>query len=189
MNNNSYPRNYMPNHPYNVAQQNLYEQNMYEQIDNQINQLQGMKNQIKNNNAQQPTQQPTAINQTFQLSPNSNGIRYANSIDDVNKETVFFDTPYFSKDLSVLWIKNASGDIKAYELNEIIQKDEKDMQIELLQAQVNELKGMIENERNNTNVDEPKVTEDTTTVDKPVRKSTKTSKSTSVSRVSKSKTE
>lgn len=180
--NNHYNRPYIPNYS-----QQVYDQNLYDQIDGQINQLVNMKNQLKNNQNNQ--QQPTAINQTFQLSPNSNGIKYANSIDDVNKETVFFDTPFFSKDLSVLWIKNAGGDIKAYELNEIIQKDEKDVQIELLQAQVNELKGMIENERNNTNVDEPEIAEDTTTIDKPIRKSTKTSKSSSISRVSKSKTE
>ena len=169
MNNNPYTRNYAPNY-----QHNMYEQNLYDQIDGQINQLVNMRNQIKNNQNNQ--QQPTAINQTFQLSPNSNGIKYANSIDDVNKETVFFDTPFFSKDLSVLWIKNASGDIKAYELNEIIQKDEKDMQIELLQAQVNELKGMIENAKPNVNdVDEPVKSKKSSNVSN-ARTSTKKSK-------------
>lgn len=181
MNNNPYMRNYMPNY-----QPNAYEQNLSEQIDGQINQLVGMKNQLKNN--QNTQQQPTAINQTFQLSPNSNGIRYANSIEDVNKETVFFDTPYFSKDLSVLWIKNASGDIKAYELNEIVQKDEKDMQIELLQAQLDELKGMINNEQLYTNDIKSENETNTTDNDKSVRTTTKKSKSSSVSRVSTSKT-
>lgn len=116
----------------------MYEQNLYEQIDGQINQLVNMKNQLRNN-IQQP-QQPTAINQTFQLSPNSNGMKYANSIEEVEKETVFYDTPFFSKDLSVVWVKNMNGNIKAYELTEIVKKDEKDIQIEMLQAQIEELK-------------------------------------------------
>lgn len=199
MNNNPYVRGYMPNY-----NQTAYEENLYSQIDNQINNLVGMRNQLRN--AQQQTQQPqpTAINQTFQLSPNSNGIRYANSIEDVNKETVFFDTPYFSKDFSVMWLKNASGDIKAYELNEIVQKDEKDLEIEflqsqqeekdnqigLLQAQINDLrKEMRMNEQYVTNVIQPEDETNATTTNGATRKTTKSTKSTSVSRVSKSKTE
>ena len=184
MNNNMYPRNYIPSY------QNGYNQQaLLEQTDSQINQLQQLREQLKNNISQQPQQpgQP-AINQTFQLAPNGNGgIRYVNSIEDVNKETVFADTPFFSKDLSVVWIKNASGEIKAYEMNEIIEKDEKDLQIDLLMAQVNELKGIIENERTYTNVDEQQTKTDTTELDEPVRRTTKTSKSTSVPRVSTSK--
>ncbi len=125
------------------------QQSLNERIDTQIAQLNQMKEQIKNNS------QP-AINQTFQLAPNSHTMRYANTIDDVGKETVYFDTPFFSKDMSVLWIKGVKGDIKTYELKEIVKKDEKDIQIELLQAQINEMKGMIENARaNNEYVDEP----------------------------------
>lgn len=160
-----YNNPYMQNYNTNYGQQSLSER-----IDTQIAQLNQMKEQLKNN------QQP-AINQTFQLAPNSNHtMRYANTIDDVNKETVYFDTPFFSKDMSVLWLKNAKGDIKSYELNEIIQKDEKDLQIELLQAQINEMKGMIKNARTNDEpVDESVESEKSTDV--PVlRTSTKKSK-------------
>lgn len=181
--NNHYNKAYIP--IYN--QQNMYEQNLYDQIDGQINQLVNMRNQIKSNQ-QQTTQQPTAINQTFQLSPNGGGMKYANSIEDVANETVFFDTPYFSKDLSVLWIKNAGGDIKAYELNEIIQKDEKDLQIELLTAKINELEGRINDEQYNSNVIQPEIETSTTRDDEAIRTTTKENKSTSISRVSKSKT-
>ena len=73
----------------------------------------------------------------------------ANTIDDVAKENVYNDTPFFSKDMSVVWVKNTKGEIKSYELVEIIKKDEKDIQIEMLQAQINEMKGMIENARSN----------------------------------------
>lgn len=181
MNNNPYYRAYM--NPY----QNIYnQQNMYDQIDNQIAQLNQMKEQMKNNSNQ--NQQQPAINQTFQLAPNNHGgIRYVDSIEDVGKETVFVDTPFFSKDLSVMWIKNSSGDIKAYELNEIIKKDEKDLQIDLLTAKINELEGMIKHEQSNTNVVEPEVPTNTTEPSESVGESVKTSKPTSVSRVSKSK--
>ena len=160
-----YNNPYMQNYNTNYGQQSLSER-----IDTQIAQLNQMKEQLKNN------QQP-AINQTFQLAPNSNHtMRYANNIDDVNKETVYFDTPFFSKDMSVVWIKNAKGDIKSYELNEIVQKDEKDLQIELLQAQINEMKGMIKNARaNDEPVDEPVESEKSTDVPIP-RTSTKKSK-------------
>ena len=123
-----------------------------ERIDNQIAQLQQMKEQIP----QAPMPQPTNLTQNFQIAPTNQGMmKYANSIDDVNKELVFGETPFFSKDLSVLWIKNAKGEIKAYTLAEIVQKDEKDLQIEFLQAQIEELKkGMKVNESSNEYDDE-----------------------------------
>lgn len=180
---------------------NFNPQSTFNRIDEQINQLQQMKEQIKNSQPMPQNQQPS-INQTFQLAPNGNGgIRYVNSIDDVNKETVFVDTPFFSKDLSVMWLKNATGDIKAYELNEIVQKDEKDLQIEFLmtqqqekdnridslQAQLNELKGRLDNEQLSSNDYAKSIPTDASTIDESVGKSTKTSKPTSISRVSTSK--
>lgn len=175
----------MFNNPYNMPNylNNFNQQAAYENIDNQINKLQQLKEQMKNN------QQQPAINQTFQLAPNSVGeMKYVSSIDEVNKEHVFVDTPFFSKDLSVLWLKNANGNVKAYELNEIVEKDEKDMQIALLQAQINELKkGMSVNEQFITNDIPTEVTTDTTGNDETTGGTTKKSKSSSVSRVSASK--
>ena len=163
--NNPYMMNYNPN----IGQQNLNER-----IDNQIAQLQQMKEQVKNN-----SQQP-AINQTFQLAPtNSHTMRYANTIDDVQRESVYFDTPFFSKDMSVVWVKGAKGDIKTYELNEIIKKDEKDIQIELLQAQINEMKGMIDNARSNDeHADESVESKESTNVSVPRTSSKKQKQST-----------
>ena len=127
----------MINAPYNAYNP----QASIDRINNQIAELERLKQQIPT----QPIQQPTNLTQNFQLAPNNSVIRYANSIEDVQKDIVIGDTPFFSQDLSILWIKNTKGDIKSYELNEIIEKDEKDIQIEYLQSQVNELKGMIEN--------------------------------------------
>ena len=153
MNNNAYSRPYVN-----------YGYTMGDQIDYQINQLQQMKKQMENN------QQQPAINQTFQLAPtNNHTVRYANTIDDVNKETVYYDTPFFSKDMSVMWFKKANGEIKPYELNEIIPKDNKDLQIEYLQTQIEELKGMIKNDANVTNVDTKQNATDTTGDDKTIR--------------------
>lgn len=123
-----------------------------ERIDKQIEELNKLKNQY-----QQPQQQPTNLTQNFSFTPmNRELIKYANSIEDVQKDSVVGDTPYFSKDMKIVWVKNLNGDIKTYELNEIVQKDEKDIQIEFLQAQLNELKGMIGNAKpNNDDVDEP----------------------------------
>lgn len=173
MNNNTYSRPYVN-----------YGYTMGDQIDYQINQLQQMKKQMENN------QQQPAINQTFQLAPtNNHTVRYANTIDDVNKETVYYDTPFFSKDMSVMWFKKANGEIKPYELNEIIPKDNKDLQIEYLQTQIEELKGMIKNDANVTNVDTKQNATNTTGDDKTIRTEPKSTKSSSISKVSRSKKE
>ena len=168
---------------YNNSYYNPYgQQNLSDRIDTQIAQLTQMKEQMKN-------QQP-AINQTFQLAPNgTNTIRYANTIDDVSKEIIYGDTPFFSKDMSVLWIKNTKGQIKTYELNEIIPKDSKDLQIEYLQEQIKELKGMIKNVSNVTNDDAKQDATNTSTDDDTVRKEFESKKSTSISKIPRSKKE
>ncbi len=116
-------------------------QTSIDRINSQIAELEKLKSQI-------PSVQP--ITQNFQLAP-QNALRYANNIDEVQKEYVTGDTPFFSKDLSVLWIKSQNG-IKTFEIKEIVQKDEKDLQIEFLQAQIDELKkGQIYEHNDNTN--------------------------------------
>ena len=113
------------NNPYQRSFNTISQQSMYEQIDNEINNLQQMKERMKNN-----ATQPPAINQTFQLAPTNREImRYVNSIDDVQRENVIGETPYFSKDLSIVWIKGLNGNIRTFELTEIIPKDDKDIKI------------------------------------------------------------
>ena len=97
-------------------------QSSIDRINSQISELEKMREQISH----QPIQTPTNLTQNFQIAPNTNSaIRYANSIDEVQKDFVIGDTPFFSKDMSIVWIKNTKGDIKTYELNEIIEKDGK----------------------------------------------------------------
>jgi len=170
----------MYNNPY---MNNYNQQNMSDRIDTQIAQLQQMKEQMKH------TQQP-AINQTFQLAPNNNHtMKYVNTIDEVNKEMVYADTPFFSKDMSVLWVKNAKGDVKSYELNEIVAKDERDLLIDALMLQIEDLKGRINNDANDTNVVTKQDTTNTTINDEPNGNATQTTKSTSISKISRSKKE
>lgn len=130
---------------------NAYNQQMsIDRLNEQINNLERIKAQM-----QQPT--PTNLTQNFQIAPtNRDVIRYANSIDEVNRDMVIGDTPYFSKDMSVVWIKNTKGEVKTYELTEIIPKDDKDIKIEFLEAQIKELKeGMNYARSNDGNVIEP----------------------------------
>lgn len=136
---------------YNNPYLNPYNQQMsIDKLNEQINNLEKMKSQI-----QQPVQ-PTNLTQNFQIAPtNREVIRYANSIEEVQRDLVIGDTPYFAKDMSVVWIKNTKGEVKTYELTEIVPKDDKDIRIEFLEAQIKELKeGMKNNAKSNsTDVD------------------------------------
>ena len=141
-----------------------------DRINGQIAELEKLKSQIP-----QQVQPPTNLTQNFQIAPtNREAIRYANSIEEIEKDLVIGDTPYFSKDMSIVWIKNTKGEIKSYELKEIIQKDEKDIQIELLQAQIEELKKEMSNNArtNNPSSNEPIKSEESASI--PTSKSSKT---------------
>lgn len=169
----------MYNNPY---MNNFNSQSNIDRINNQIAELEKMKTQMQN-------QQPANVTQNFQLSPiTRDGMKYAGSIDEVEKDIVFGDTPFFSKDMSVVWIKNIKGDIRTYELKEIKPMDDKDIQIEYLQQQIEELKGRLDNEQYGTNDDEQFIETSSTENNGATRTTTKKSKSSSVSRVSKSKT-
>lgn len=177
----------MYNNPY---YSNVYSQQAnLDRINSQMNDLEKMKQQIQQS-MQQP-QQPANINQTFQLAPTSRDvIRYAGSIDEVQRDMVIGDTPYFSKDMSVVWIKNTKGDIKTYELNEIIPMDEKDIQIKYLQEQINEMKKeMNNNEQYNSNVITKQNETDTTEYDETNGISTQKSESRGIQKISRSKKE
>lgn len=161
----------MYNNPY---YNNINSQANIDRINSQINELQKIKEQM-----QQPTPQPTNLTQNFQLAPtNRDVIRYAGSMEEVQKDMVIGDTPYFSKDMSVVWIKNTKGEIKTYELNEIIPKDEKDIKIEYLQAQIEELKKGMKDSESDDVVDESasksiesKKSSNVPTISKPTKKS------------------
>lgn len=126
----------MYNNPYNNQMYMQDLQGLRDRIDRQM--------QMANQN--QP--QATPITQNFQLAPNqNNGIKYANTIEDVKKELVFIDTLFVNKEYTLLWLKNASGEVKTYELKEMIVKDEKDLKIQELEAKIDKLIKEKENEK------------------------------------------
>ena len=136
-----------------------YNQANLDRINNQIAELEKIKSQMS-------MPQPTNLTQNFQIAPTSNHVmKYANSIDEVQKDIVIGDTPYFSKDMTIVWVKNSKGEIRTFELNEIVPKDNKDLMIENLQLQIKELRKEIQNAKSNDDViDEPIENEKSTTI-------------------------
>lgn len=70
--------------------------------------------------------QPTILNQTIQTGPGGQGVRYAESIDDVKREMIFADTLFVNKAFTNMWFKSPNGNIKTYLLEEFIPKDDKE---------------------------------------------------------------
>lgn len=139
---------------------NQFLMRQYEQdLQNIVRDAQGKINQLHNQSTMQLPQQQVPITQNFQLAPNqsNNGVKYMENIEDVKKELVFADTLFINKEHNKLWLKNALGEIKSFEVNEIIEKDEKDIKIDELMAKINQLESeMKSNETtsiSNANVD------------------------------------
>lgn len=114
-----------------------------ERIDAQIRELEAMRAQAQKNSH-------PSINQTFQLAPAQNGLRFVESIDDVNKELVFTDSVFFNKDMSTMWVKNTKGQAKTYEIKEVVEKDEKDIIIDKLMARLEKLERGEEDAKSDT---------------------------------------
>ena len=140
--------NNMYRNPYFNSQMNL------EQINNQIRDLENMKNQYQNmpqNNFPQG-----GITQNFQLAPTSNtgAIRYVEDTEEVEKTLVFNDTLFVNKSYTQLWVKNTLGEIKTYELSEIIVLDPKDEEIAYLRAKISMLESEKKDETTITNAND-----------------------------------
>lgn len=129
--------------------QNL--QDMRDRIDNQMKQYQQSQAQM-----QQPIAQP--ITQNFQLAPqptnNEIQAKYVNNIEDVKNTFVMTTGLFVNKEMNTLWFKNVNGDIRTFNLQEIIEQDPKDIEIQRLRNEIENMKGMIANEPRITNVDE-----------------------------------
>lgn len=162
----AYP--YYPNNQYYM--QNMQDlQNMKERIDKQMQQMQQFnQNQIQN---QQPIPQ---INQSFQLAPNPTNneleSKYVNNIDEVKGIFVMKTGVFLNKELNTLWIKNTNGDIRTFELNELVEIDPKDREIAILKQELEKMKEMISNESNVNNTDNDGADESKKSARIPVRK-------------------
>ena len=136
-----------------------------------VDRINSIKNEIANLEMKRTqAMMPQPITQNFQML-NSNGVmRFANNLEEVQRDFVIGDTPFFSKDMSVVWVKNTKGDIKTFELNELVEKDEKDLKIEMLQAQIEEMKKeKINNEPSYEHIDEPIKDEKSTSIQSTTR--------------------
>lgn len=149
----AYP--YYPNNQYYM--QNMQDlQNMREKIDRQMQQMQQL-----NQNQMQQQQQPVPITQNFQLAPNpvNNELesKYANNIDEVKNTFVMKTGVFVNKDFTSMWVKTTDGNIKTYELNEVIQQDPKDVEINNLKQEIQRMREMInydnKSDVNNTDYD------------------------------------
>lgn len=154
-------------------------QNMRDRIDNQIQQVQQQQASIP---------QPTNLTQNFQLANNPlTNFKLVNSIDDVNKEIVIADTYFLKNDFTNLWVKNSKGDIRTFNLEEIKQKDDKDLLIEKLQKEIKELKEANTNEYDEQN-DKLLFEQSSTELNEQFGEPITTNKSSNVSNISNSKT-
>ena len=120
-------------------------QAMKDRIDNQIREYQN------NSIAPQP------ITQNFQITPQQNSSelesKYVENIDEVKNTFVMKTGIFINKDYSMLWIKDTSGNIRTFTLDEVIEIDEKDKEIYSLKKQIEELKGEIENAKHDVTDD------------------------------------
>ena len=125
-------------------------QNMKDRIDNQLRQVQ---------QSQVQQQIPQPITQNFQLAtnPTNNELesKYAENIEQVKNTFVIKTGLFINKDFNTLWVKDVTGKIKTYSLEEIIEMDDKDKEILDLKKQIKEMKGLIANGYDDTNVIEP----------------------------------
>lgn len=130
-------------------------QQMRDRIDRQMQQMQ-QQNQYQ-------MQPPTPITQNFQLAPNQNNVseiegKYAENIEEVKNTLVLKNTLFVNKDMNILWLKNAGGDIKKYSLIEVVELDPKDKEIAELKQQVIAMQEMINKNNSNENKIEKKNT-------------------------------
>lgn len=146
--------NYYPNNQYYM--QDL--QNMRDRIDKQMQQVQQMN---QNQMQQQPTPQPQ-IHQSFQLAPQSSfseiQAKYVSDINDVKNTFVMSLGMFLNKEMTTLWLKNINGEIRTFSLNEIIEQDPKDIEINNLKQELENMKLLVgENKIKEEKVDIPKV--------------------------------
>lgn len=127
--------------------QNL--QDMRDRIDNQIKSYQQTQ-------MQQP-QMPTNLTQNFQITPQTNNseiqAKYVTNINDVKNTFVMTTGIFVNKEMNTLWLKNINGDIRTFNLQEIIEQDEKDIEIQNLRNELERMKGMIFNANESVNAD------------------------------------
>ncbi len=151
----AYP--YYPNNQY--FMQNMQDlQNMREKIDRQMQQMQ----QLNQNQMQQQQQPQPQIHQSFQLAPQSSfpeiQAKYVSDINDVKNTFVMSLGMFLNKEMTTLWLKSINGEIRTFSLNEIIEQDPKDIEINNLKQELENMKLLVrENKVKEEKEDMPRV--------------------------------
>lgn len=143
---------------YNYGNYNPYANQFSPYNQNSIQQLEQMRDQLdakiqtaqqqQQQSQQQQTPQIPQINQSFQLAPTTNSNsdlegRYAENIDEVKNTFVMKNAIFVTKDLSTMWQKDVSGNIRTFKTEEIIPRDEKDIQIQQLQEKLSSMESLL----------------------------------------------
>lgn len=130
----------MPNN-FNPFMGNFYLQDLQAMKDRIDRTMQNYKNQYM-----QPQQQ-APITQNFQITPQQNQSElqsaYVNGIDEVKNTFVIKNGIFVNRDLTNLWFKDVTGNIKTYSLSEVIELDEKDKALQDKDNEINSLKQEI----------------------------------------------
>lgn len=107
--------------------------------------LQNMRDRIDRtmqNYQQYQSQAP--ITQNFQITPQTNPNElqsaYVGNIDEVKGIFMTKNGVFVDRNLSNLWFKDTTGKIRTFTLSEVIEKDEKDIEIENLKKELEKLK-------------------------------------------------
>lgn len=121
-------------------------QAMKDRIDKTMQQYQ--QSQVQNQQ-QQPVQ--PQIHQSFQLAPQGSiseiQAKYVSDINDVKNTFVMNIGLFVNKEMNTLWLKNINGDIRIFALNEIIEQDPKDIEINNLKQELENMKLLINNNK------------------------------------------
>lgn len=123
---------------------NPYNQNLY------LQDLQAMRDRIDRTmqSYQQIQPQQAPITQNFQITPqtqNPNELQsaYVNSIDEVKNIFMTKNGVFVNKDLTSAWFKDTEGKVRTFSLIEVIEKDEKDVEIEKLKNEINQMRTLL----------------------------------------------
>ena len=136
-----YGTQFNPYTPYTIEQM--------EQMRNGLDAKIQMAQQQSQAQQQQPMpSQPTNLTQNFQLAPQTNSnteleSRYAQNIDEVKNTFVMKTGVFVTKDYSTMWIKDVSGNITTFKTEEVKELDEKDIEIQNLKKELNNMKYLV----------------------------------------------
>lgn len=134
-------------------------QNMKDRIDKNMQNYQQVQNQFMQ--PQPPMPQPQ-IHQSFQLAPQNSfseiQAKYVSDINDVKNTFVMSLGMFLNKEMTTLWLKNINGEIRTFSLNEIIEQDPKDIEINNLKQELENMKLLVsENKVKEEKEDIPRV--------------------------------